>query len=103
MSFLRIFLATIINFYLEISSQSPNQEAELGTKDGDIIVTNGKIGNMIKHARKFFIPMALMLYGYHYMNEPLLMIEYIYFVLATAGIALRVWSFKTLKYYFTFS
>lgn len=103
MNWFRLALAICMNVYLQISTRSPNEHNEMGSAEGDKVAPKGRASLITRYWQIIIGPMAMILYGANYINEPLQNIEIFYFILATLGILLRVWAYRTLKSYFTFT
>lgn len=101
----RLLLLAIIKLYLKIVHTSPNQASELGTREGDEITKGGDVRyqTFLSLIRDLLLDFLILRHLFMYGNIPVSQLEQILFSLMSIGFLLRVWSYYSLGYYFTFN
>jgi protein-S-isoprenylcysteine O-methyltransferase Ste14 len=104
MNLIRVVATTLVHFFITISTTSPNEHQEMGSMEGDKIFKDER--KMLARSRMIssvILCIAVIYYIHEYSDIPYEYYDYISFALTFLGWALRMWSYWTLGYLFTFT
>jgi protein-S-isoprenylcysteine O-methyltransferase Ste14 len=103
--YVRLFLSIIVQYYFQIIYIDPTSGTEMGRLTGDRIYSSGnEITTFTKKLINTTWSFSLLLLSLYYnLETPLSMLDYIYFTLASIGVAGCFWIYRALGKFYTFT
>ena len=90
-------------FYKTMVAIDPNYGNEMGKKNGDQIIQTGNHSINAVRIHKGFLYVLALLSIHRRLQEPLNVLDWILFILATLGVFISYWGYLTLKDFYTFT